>query len=193
MTTTTAAYDALQAFVVLADADQKIIDPAHVTFTRVIRAWQNAKRPDGAYAMIQLLAERDLNEAECFSYAEIAYPGTGLPRFVQTQTRVKAFLFDIEIFATDAVDRARDLINALETPAAAVTLAPWIAAEVKGIRHAPELVQQRWEGRAIVGIELRGMVDSSAVVDTIDQVPVTSEGYVSTTLINSAAFTRSRS
>lgn len=192
MTTTTAAYDALQAFIVQADADQKIIDPAHVTFTRVIRAWQNAKRPDGAYAMIQLLGERDLNEAECFAYAEIAYPGAGLPRLVQTQTRARAFLFDVEIFASNAVDRARNLVNAAETPASAVTLAPWIAAEVKGIRHMPELVQQRWEGRAIVGLELRGMVQMRAVIDRIDAVSVTTEGQVVTLPINSASINVSR-
>ena len=76
MSTTDAIYDRLYDFIVAVDANQKLIDPDHLALSDVRRAWQDAPRPKGPYAVMQLLSERDLNETECYAYDEIAYPGT---------------------------------------------------------------------------------------------------------------------
>jgi hypothetical protein len=160
--------------------------------TNVIRAWQNGPRPTGPYAMVQVLGARDLFEAECYDYTEIAYPGLGLPRFVETVRKVRAFLFDIEVFATDALDRAEVFEAALLSSASSVVFLPWTAHLTKPARHDPALVQQQWEGRAIFTVEMHGIVETKSIVDTIDSVPVIIEGQVVTDPINSATITVSR-
>lgn len=192
MTTQNAACDALQAFLTQVDADQAVIDPAHVPMTAVIRAWQNGPRPLGAYAMVQILGARDLNEAECYDYTEAAYPGAGRPRFIETLRRVRAILFDIEVFASDALDRAEVFEAALISSARSVTILPWTAYLTKPARHDPALIQQRWEGRAIFTIEMRGVTETKSFVDTIDLVPIAIEGQVVTEPITSASLTVAR-
>ncbi|TQI72910.1 hypothetical protein FHT98_0630 [Bosea sp. AK1] len=193
MSTTDAIYDRLYDFIVAVDTDQKLIDPAHLALSDVRRAWQDASRPKGPYAVMQLLSERDLNETECYAYDEIAYPGAGLDRVVETSTRARGFLIDVEIYAENALDRARSICSAMNRPAASIGLLPWIVAEMKEPRFIPALDQQRWQGKAVFTFEMRGLVATKTIIDVIDGVDVAVEGQIANQTINTADISVSRS
>jgi hypothetical protein len=174
MTTQNAVYDALQALLVRLDADQKIIAPAWGTLSAVIRSHQNGPRPQGAHAVLTLLAERDEHDVICRAYRDIVTPAGAEPRAVETLTRSVAFLFEVEIMAANALDRARAMVAALANPPAVVDL-PFTVMRVGDIKHEPELVQQLWEGRSRFTVEIGARIASEAIIDLIETVPVAIE------------------
>jgi hypothetical protein len=174
MTTQNAVYDALQAVVKRLDADQKIINPAWGDLSAVIRSHQNGPRPPGAHAVITLLAERDEHDFICRDYRDMVTPAGPEARAVETMTRSVALLFEVEFMASNALDRARHMVAALQNEASVIDL-PFTVMRVGDIKHEPELVQQRWEGRARFTMELGARIETETIIDLIETAPVAIE------------------
>jgi hypothetical protein len=192
MTTQNAVYDAVQALIVRLDADQKIIAPSWGVLKAVIRSHQNGPRPTGAHAVLTLLAERDEHDVICRAYRDMVTPAGPEPRAVETLTRSVAFLFQVEIMAANALDRARHMVAALANPPSIVDL-PFTVMRVGEVKHDPELVQQRWEGRARFTLEIGARIASESIIDLIETVPVAVEQRGSdNALLGQASFTVSQ-
>jgi hypothetical protein len=180
-----ATFDALRGVLLRLDNEYKIINPPHVKLVDVIRSHQNGPRPVGPYAMLTLQGERDTMESDCVAYTEIDIGTVQDPdlRVVAETRRAMEFLFDIDIFASDALDRARQLSIAVQTAGAWVDTAI-IVREVKAPTFSPELVQQRWEGRARFELVLAAMVKSKTLIDVIESVTIgfTSDTGITTSL-----------
>ena len=160
-----AAFDRLQAYLTRLDADAKLIDPAWTTLTRVIRSHQNAPRPTGPYAAINLLADRDLLEFDCEVYESRTVGGE--PRVVLKKARGIEWLFRVEVFASAPTDYARLFRSALKSEHALVDLSPLVVRTLGEVKRAPELRQQHWEGQAILDVGLAGIAIDSLLVDVI--------------------------
>lgn len=167
-------FNRLQALLSRVDAEAAILDPAHVRLSHVIRAHQNGPRPVGPYASLNMLADDDLGEVHCLTYADREIGEE--ERVVQTVARAHAWLVRIEVYASAPTDYLRLFAAALHGAAHAIDLAPLVVRRVRDITRAPELVQERWEGRAFLDVELGGIAANGLLIDVIESGTIQANG-----------------
>lgn len=159
-------YDRIVAFLVKVNADAALITPGRDILGRIIRANPNAPRPTGDYAALNLLSLIDVGEADCDLYREVTIAAT--PRAVHDKVRAVEWLFRLEVYATYATDAARLFGIAFRSDYSNVLLAPLTVRRVDDVTRAPELIQQRWEGRANLDFAIGGIVVESTLTEFIE-------------------------
>lgn len=183
------AYDALEAFLRKLAADAILIDPARAPLAVVIRDAQGAPRPRGAYAMIEFIADRDLEEFSDETYGEISV-GSGPSaeeRVLMCKSRGVEWLFRVNVCAPRPIDWARLFASGLRSAESSVWMAPLVVRDVRDIKRAPELIQQRWEGRAMFEVALGAVASEPLLIDVVETGEVITEGSGGTTV--TAGFT----
>lgn len=161
-----ALYDRLQAYLVTVDQEAAAIDPGHVTLTQIIREHQTAPRPEGPYVSINLVGRTDLGEVRCLGYEEREIGGE--PRVIEKTGRAYEWRFTVSVFASEPLDYADALANALRSERASVDMAPMQVRRVADPQRAPELVQQHWEGRAQFDVDFGGIVVGQLLIEVIE-------------------------
>lgn len=160
------AYDALRAFLVKLDADAALIDPERATLVDIIRDAQGAPRPVGSYAMIEFIADRDLEEFDSQAYSDLALDDG--PRVVMCKGRGVEWLFRVHVYAPRPMDCCRLFAAGLRSGEASVQMAPLVVRDVRDIKRSPELIQQGWEGRAMFDVALGAVASNALLVDVIE-------------------------
>jgi hypothetical protein len=131
------------------------------------RAYLSKPRPNGSYATVNLLSERDLEEIECDAFRDAVIAGEA--RGVRTKYRAHEWLFRIDIYARFASDAARTFTTALRSEEASLFLAPAIVRRVyPNITATAQRFEQTWEGRANVDVAIGGVVSASVATDFIE-------------------------
>lgn len=171
-------YDRVVAFLTGVNANAALITPGHDTLGRIIRANPNAPRPTGDYAALNLLSHIDVGEADCDIYRQVMIAGVN--RAVHDKVRGIEWLFRLEVYATYATDAARLFQVALQSEYTNVLLAPLVVRRVDGVTRAPELIQQRWEGRANLDFAIGGIVIESTLTEFIETGAVKFDGETHT-------------
>lgn len=174
----TAAYDALRGFLVKLAADALLIDQNREALADVILDAQGAPRPDGPYAMIEFITDVDLAEFDDETYSDVTV-GTGpdaVGRVALCKSRGVAWLFRINVYASRPMDWARLFRAGLRSGEASVWMAPLVVREVREVKRAPELIQQRWEGRAMFEVALGAAATDTLLVDVIETGTVITSG-----------------
>jgi hypothetical protein len=159
-------YDELILYLVRIDAEATTINPSRVKLTRIIRAHQSGPIPVDAYATVNLLAKVDNGEIDC----EIYRDGTGAiaDRVIMRKVRGIDYKFRVEVYAANALDFAGLFSASLRTSHAHTDLAPASVRIVGDATRAPELNEQRWEGRAFFDVEIGAPEDHDMLVDVIE-------------------------
>jgi hypothetical protein len=186
------AYDALRAFLLKLATDALLIDPARAAFGDVIRDAQGAPRPQGAYAMIEFLADRDLEEFTDERYSTITTgSGPGAEeRVLMCKSRGVEWLFRVNIYAPRPINWARLFVSGLRSAESSVWMAPLVVRDVRDIKRSPELIQQRWEGRAMFEVILGAVATEPLLIDVVETGEVITEGAGGSTV--TAGFTYSK-
>ena len=166
--------DALQAYLTIIDAEATALTPGRVALTRIIRDHMNAPRPTGPYGMITFLGSRDLGEADhpCYGVANIADE----ERITEVRVRASEYKFRIVDYAPRATDYTRLFERALRSERAGVELQGLVVRHVDGVSQAPELVQQKWEGRAHMTVEMAALTREKLLIDVIESGEITFDG-----------------
>jgi len=166
--------DALQAYLKAIDTEATVLDPSRKKLTAIIRDHMNAPRPKGPYAMITLVASRDLGEADhpCYDTVTIS----GVERVKETRVRTSEYKFRVDVYAPRATDYTRLFERALRSERAGAEMAGLVVRHVDGVTQAPELVQQKWEGRANFTVELAALTRETILIDVIESGEITFEG-----------------
>lgn len=173
-----AAYDLLRAYLVKLAADAVLIDPERAPLGDVIRDAQGAPRPAGTYAMIEFITDRDVEEFNDESYEDITI-GTGpsaVERVAMCKSRGVEWLFRVNVFAPRPIDWARLFAAGLRSAESSVWMAPIVVRDVRPIKREPELIQQRWEGRAMFEVVLGAVAIDTLLVDVIETGEIITEG-----------------
>lgn len=184
-----AAFDLLRAYLVKLAADALLIDPARAPLGDIIRDAQGAPRPVGAYAMIEFITDRDVEEFndERFSDITIGSGPSAVERVAMCKSRGVEWLFRVNVYAPRPMDWARLFAAGLRSAEACVYMAPLVVRDVRDIKRSPELIQQRWEGRAMFEVSLGAVATDTLLVDVIETGEIITEGDGGTTV--TAGFT----
>lgn len=182
------AFDLLRAYLVKVAADAVLIAPAREVLVDVIRDAQGAPRPVGAYAMIDFITDRDLDEVDGESFGDVNIGGDD--RVVMCKARGVEWLFQVNIFAKRPMDWARLFRAGLRAGEASVWMAPLVVRDVREIKRAPELIQQEWEGRAAFEVSLGAVVSEQLLVDVIERGTVITEGAGGSTVTTSFSYAK---
>ncbi|MCF1502194.1 hypothetical protein L0F51_00245 [Afifella sp. H1R] len=139
----------------------------------VINAHPDAPRPAKPYCMTNLTISGAvyLDPIE----DEFTVEGEGEEDETITQAPVRDWYWRFSVFAYgDApMSTLRKIDTAWKVPTAHGELYPLTIFEASAVRNVPELVENAWEKRANMDIEVRGIVRDGLVVDVIEEVPVT--------------------
>ena len=166
--------DRLQAYLEAIDAEATALTPGRDGLTRIIRDHINAPRPQGPYAMITFLASRDLVEADHPCFGTAVYDAE--QRVTETRIRAVEYKFRVDVYAPRATDYTRLFERALRSDRAGVDLAGLVVRNIDGVSQSPELVQQKWEGRAHFTVELAALTRDTILIDVIESGEITFEG-----------------
>lgn len=166
--------DALQAYLRTVDQEATALAPGRVSLSKIIRDHMNAPRPKGPYGMITFIGSRDLGEADhpCYGTATIA----SVERVTETRVRSSEYKFRIDVYAPRATDYTKLFERALRSERAGVDLAGLVVRNIDGVSQSPELVQQKWEGRAHFTVELAALTRDTILIDVIESGEITFEG-----------------
>jgi len=166
--------DRLQAYLKAIDDEATALTPGRVGLSKIIRDHMNAPRPQGPYAMITLLGSNDLAEADhpCYGTATIG----GAERVTETRIRAAEYKFRVDVYAPRATDYTRLFERALRSERANVDLNGLVVRRVDPVTQAPELVGQKWEGRAHFTVELAALTREKLLIDVIESGDISFEG-----------------
>lgn len=183
-----AAYRSLRSYLKRVDDNASLITPARENLTDIIRDNQGGTRPDGPYAMIQFLTDRDTGEidGECYEDRDIG----GEDRVVLSKHRGVELLFRVHVYAPRPLNYTTLLAAGLRIGEASVWMAPFVVRDVGEATRAPEMVQQTPEGRAQFDVTLGAIATDQLLVDVIETGEVIFEGLGGATVTRSLTFTK---
>jgi len=178
--------DALQAYLRTVDQEATKLSPGRVSLSKIIRDHMNAPRPKGPYGMITFIGSRDLGEADhpCYGTATI----DTVPRVTETRVRASEYKFRIDVYAPRATDYTRLFERALRSERANAEMAGLVVRHVDAVSQVPELVGQKWEGRAHMTVELAALTREKLLIDVIESGDIQFEGAGATDLNASLHF-----
>lgn len=161
-----AAYNSLRSFLSKVDSDATLLSPQRGKLSDVIRDNQGGPRPKGPYAMIEFLTDRDVGEVdgECYAEQKIANED----RVVLSKRRAVELLFRVHLFAPRPLDFASLLLAGLRTGEPSVWMAPFVIRDLGEATRAPEMIQQKAEGRAHFDVTLGAIATDKLLVDVIE-------------------------
>lgn len=149
------------------------------TGIKVIEAFPDAPRPQGEYLSVNLIEASRLSLPVTNVYEEAAVAGPdGIKDLHQVPVLPFEWLYSVNVFASDPVDRARRVASWSLSDAAALKLYPLILEPIDRIRRLPVEVDGNWEGRAQFEMAIRGYVKRGVITDgagteiEIGRVPV---------------------
>jgi hypothetical protein len=175
-------YDKVMLYLDTINNDAAIINPAYDKIGKIIRAHQNAPRPVGDYAALNLLSHIDLAEVNCDIYRDQVIGGAN--RVVFSKARGIEWLFRVEVYASRPTDVARLFQTALRSDYTSLLLSPLVVRMVDDVTRTPEMIQQRWEGRANLDFSVAGVVTESLLIDHISEGKLTANATDYSRLVN---------
>ncbi|MFB9792514.1 phage neck terminator protein [Shinella granuli] len=136
------------------------------TGIEVIEAHPSAPRPEGEYVEVNLIEAVKLAHAVTYLYEEDDTPESdGIKDLYQVPVIPFEWLYSINVYASDPVDKARQVVTWASCDAGAFHLHPLIAQPIERIRRLPVLIDGKWEGRAQFELAIRGYVKRGVITD----------------------------
>ena len=160
------AYRRLRTLLVQIDAESVVLGDTAAPLTDIIHSHQTAPRPDGAHAVLTPLGSRDTGEGfrTCYENVTIA----GELRVVELRTEGVEYGFRIDVFAHRAPDNARAFKTALLSARAQLDLLPFVVRDVGAVESQPGIVEQHWEGRARLTVNLGAARTQRTLIEVIE-------------------------
>jgi len=162
-------FDKVRGYFIQLDRDATLLQPARVALTDIIRAHQSGPRPQGPYAVLYLLGDRDTKEVNCDVYTDIVVENTKV--VVMTKSRSVEWLARLDVFASNATEYCKLFQSGLRSEHSQIDLYPCAVRRVQDVQRTPQMRQERWEGRALFEFELASIQSDSMIVDVIEQIP----------------------
>lgn len=135
----------------------------------VIKAYQEGPRPALPYIMVNLTGTAEVREWQQGSEYDEDTAGVTASIVIETEWR-----FSVHAFGPTPTDALRPIVSAAQSAQKMEPLYPTlILHECSQIRSVPELINEKWEPRAQMDIFVRGLTRDGALIDVIEQAPIT--------------------
>lgn len=139
-----------------------------ITNTETIKDHPGAPRPPGTYIMVNLISARRPRLAPCVVYEDVTIGG--VERVEQRNAEEWEWVFSINVYAPNSIDRARRLISSTDVGSVAIDhLHPLAIQKVSGIRRLPEEVEGHWEDRSQFDLTATGIVLEGFLIDVVEE------------------------
>lgn len=136
------------------------------TGIEVVEAHPAAPRQPGEYIEVNLIEAAKLAHAVTYLYEEDDVPESdGIKNLYQVPVLPFEWLYSIHIYASDPIDKARQIVTWASCDAGAFHLHPLIAQPIERIRRLPAHIDGKWEGRAQFELTIRGYVKRGVITD----------------------------
>lgn len=137
-----------------------------------IDSYQGGPEPAEPYGVINLTMADAVYEHP----SEYEYPvtdeGTEEETIRQAPVRDWFWRFSLNVYGDGGKTLLRKVKTAQHVPTALESLAPLSLFETSQIRDATELLNEEWQARAQMDLEIRGIVRDGLVIDTVETAPV---------------------
>lgn len=140
----------------------------------IILANPNAPRPQGSYGMLNLIRMTRINWPDAYEY-EVDEEGSTAETIFQTPIEHWRCTWSFNVYAPNAASIASLVKTADGSHAALRTLEPYTIFSTSDIRRLPELIQQTWEDRAQIDIELDAKLKRRFEIDVVETVTINAE------------------
>jgi hypothetical protein len=142
------------------------------TGVNTIKAFQSGKAPAEPYIMVNMTGFFEVRaHAMDIEYSEGADPpGPDLPPITAKPVIEAEWRFSVHAYGASPTDILRPVISAVKLAQAQEPLMPGlIIHEISQIRHVPDWINERWQLRAQMDFNLRGLTKDGHVIDVIEE------------------------
>lgn len=148
----------------------------------VIHSYQGGTEPAEPYGVLNMTLDDAVRERQSddefpsILIDDPENPGEEIEQVRQSPVREWFWRFSVNVYGGEGKTILRKIKTAGLVPTAMESLHPLSLFEISPIRDATDLLNEEWQGRAQMDIEIRGIVRDGIVIDTIETAPVTVTG-----------------
>lgn len=145
---------------------------ASATNVVTIAAYQSGKVPAEPYIMVNMTGffEVRTHEQDIVYTNGIDPPGDDPAPVTATPIIETEWRFSVHAYGTSPTDILRPVVSAVKLAQAQEPLMPGlIIHEISQIRHVPDWVNERWQDRAQMDFNIRGLTKDGHVIDVIEE------------------------
>lgn len=145
---------------------------ATTTAVTTIKSHQSGKAPAEPYIMVNMTGffEVRVHEQDIVYTDGIDPPGSDLAPVTATPIIETEWRFSVHAYGSSPTDILRPIVSAVKLAQAQEPLMPGlIIHEISQIRHVPDWINERWQPRAQMDFNIRGLTKDGHVIDVIEQ------------------------
>jgi hypothetical protein len=149
-----------------------------LTGRTTIKAHQGGKAPDLPYVMVNMTGMFEVREhPQDIEYedADTGDMGTGdvFPDVTATPIIEAEWRFSVHAYGSNPTDLLRPVVSAVKLAQMQEPLMPGlIIHEISQIRNVPDWINEQWQPRAQMDINVRGLIKDGHVIDVIEEAPL---------------------
>lgn len=172
------AFDAIRAFMVAVNNERRHFDALYTPLEAINKAYQNGPTPKGPFGLITYLGDIDNGEADHFCYGEAVILERSrqatdpdlqdAPVATESRTRSVVMKFRFDFYASRAGNYAQIFLAAFRSSRAQADLPGMMPREFRNVTSQPELIGQKWEGRAHFEIEFVTLNSDPVAIDSVN-------------------------
>lgn len=145
------------------------------TAVTTIKSHESGKAPAGNYVMVNMTGMFEVREnAQEIAYSEGSDPpGPDLPPITATPVIEAEWRFSVHAYGGSPTDILRPIVSAVKLAQMQEPLMPGlIIHEISQIRNVPDWINEQWQPRAQMDLNVRGLIKDGHVIDVIDEAPL---------------------
>lgn len=142
-------------------------------FPEIVRAHpDNGQRFPGEYGLLNLLRAQRVNNPDDLEYEDVDPFDPGAEPALETPVQEWSWGWSFNGYGKTAADRLSRVVSATKSPAALLRLHPLTLHDTSMVRRLPQQVNNVWEDRAQMDLDVRGIVRTGFPVDLVEEAPV---------------------
>ena len=138
---------------------------------KVIKAYQGGKQPPLPYVSVNLISSEEVRRhAQKVTYRDGAASGDDLPHVTATPIIEMEWRFSVHAYGGSPTDILRPLVSAMKLAQVLEPVMPdAIVHDISQVRHVPDWIDERWQLRAQIDVNVRGLIRDGHVIDVIEE------------------------
>ncbi|MEC5289386.1 MULTISPECIES: phage neck terminator protein [unclassified Aurantimonas] len=145
---------------------------ASITGVLWINSYQGGPEPAEPYGVINLMMSDALYENPIEDEYPVTDPGLATETIRQAPVRDWYWRFSLNVYGNGGATALRQIKTAQKVWTAMESLHPLTLFETSQIRDAAEILNEEWQSRKQIDIEIRGIVRDGIVIDVAETAAV---------------------
>ena len=142
---------------------------------KAIKAYQGGKQPPLPYVSVNLIGSEEVRrhaQKVVYEDADTGDMDTGdvFPAVTATPIIEMEWRFSVHAYGGSPTDILRPLVSAMKLAQVLEPVMPGaIVHEISQVRHVPDWIDERWQLRAQIDVNVRGLIRDGHVIDVIEE------------------------